>query len=106
MGNAQITHNPELDKYKDIILFPTKHQSAVETLLTVPLPNQALLSPIEKINVLLAEIEKINLSIKYFEVKNDAKKIQECESMKENFALFIQKIMQEQFQDFIYQKAA
>ena len=106
MNDIQIKYNSVLDKYKDIILFPSKHQIAVETLLTVALPNQEMLSPIEKINVLLTEIEKINISIKYFKQNNESKKVQECENLKVDFALFIQKIMQDQFQVFIYEKAA
>jgi DNA polymerase III sliding clamp (beta) subunit (PCNA family) len=106
MSEVTFKINPDLDRFKDVILFPSKHQSAVETLISVPFPDAAPLTPIQKVTILLAEIEQTNKSIKYFDNINDEIKLQECYAMKECFVLLVQNLMEEQFEVLLYRKAA
>ncbi len=106
MNSLDIKFNPDLDKYNGIILFPSKHQSAVEMLIAIPLPDAAPLTAIEKITILLGEIEQTNKSIKYFEGLNDTVKLHECQSMKTSFVQLIQEIIEEDYSVSIFKKAA
>ncbi len=106
MSPSTMTHNPELDKYKNLILFPSKHQSAVEILINVPLPNEAPLLPMQKITILLEEIEKVNQHIKLYETENNSIKTKQFMEMKERFVQLIQGIMSENFQVHFYKEAA
>jgi hypothetical protein len=106
MNNIGMTYNPELDNFKNLILFPSKHQRAVETLIRVPLPNEEPLLPMQKITILLEEIERANQHIDFYKKENNQKKIEQFLTMKDNFAELIQQVMSESFQVNFHKKAA
>ncbi len=106
MDNLKITYNPALDKYKDVILFPSKYQSAVEVIINVPLPGEKPLLPVQKITILLEEIERVNQHIELYKIENNQPKVVQFLTMKESFVELLQQIMNKSFQVSFYKNAA
>ena len=91
---------------KDIIVFPSKHQSAVEAYINIPLPGEAPLLPTQKIIILLDEIKQINLSLDYYMARKDNDAVAELLMMKEKFTSILQDIMANQFKITFLKQAA